>query len=710
MRLLRLEMTNFGKFKNKIIDLDKNLVLIEGFNESGKSTTVKFIEGVFFGFVKPYLKTTRYTDDLKKFRPWNSTNYEGSIVFEECGEVFRVYRNFNTGEYIIYNEITGKDITSEFQGYRPSNKSFLGEYFFKVSSEVFNNTKIVGQNNVGIDDKSSIFITDKLLKTNYDDANSNSSYKSIEYLKSLKRDMGSKTNPNKPLGSVYKEHESICKEIDSIRTIKAKYDDTIEEISDLENELKHKNELITLKNRQIEYSKQENLIKIEEEKNKLLIEIEKLKIRQKILQENRLKYESEFIELNKLKEEEKYIKRAFDELSVIKREKYKNQNRINSEFNSLNDKLKETEGNKKKYFFTIISLIFLTIAISFFLIRYIQIGYLPVLILALIIDIILILKIDKPQGVFLIKSIENLKTEKKDNEEELEKIDNEIEYLLNDEELKEREIADFEKSLNLKYGVTIEDINLKDSEFEDNKNKIEELKARLNFILKSYSTDGIDSLEKVEFSKQFFLVENLDLNEIQREKEEKAVKNSRLKGQVSIWDKEVKKLPKLLEKRDYLKQKIWDMEEDVHVLDLTIKLIEESFEESKMNFIPALNKQINLVLRPIFNSSMEFYIDENLNISFKKDSESNLKSILSLSKGSQDIIYLVLKMAMSNQLYGKEDFIILDDALNYLDDIRLEEFLIHLSKIEDCQIIILTCQERESQILTNLKKVPIIKL
>ena len=103
MKLLKLEISGFGKFENGIIDLKEDVILIRGDNEAGKSTCVKFIEGVFYGFVKPYLKTTRYTDDLEKYRPWNSSNYEGSIIIDYNGEILRVYRNFQSGDYKIYN-------------------------------------------------------------------------------------------------------------------------------------------------------------------------------------------------------------------------------------------------------------------------------------------------------------------------------------------------------------------------------------------------------------------------------------------------------------------------------------------------------------------------------------------------------------------------------------------------------------------------------
>ena len=40
MKLLKLEISGFGKFENKIIDLDEDFILIRGDNEAGKSLSL----------------------------------------------------------------------------------------------------------------------------------------------------------------------------------------------------------------------------------------------------------------------------------------------------------------------------------------------------------------------------------------------------------------------------------------------------------------------------------------------------------------------------------------------------------------------------------------------------------------------------------------------------------------------------------------------
>ena len=49
MRLLELNLKNFGKFHNKRLEFGDGIQLIYGENESGKSTIHSFIKAMLFG-------------------------------------------------------------------------------------------------------------------------------------------------------------------------------------------------------------------------------------------------------------------------------------------------------------------------------------------------------------------------------------------------------------------------------------------------------------------------------------------------------------------------------------------------------------------------------------------------------------------------------------------------------------------------------------
>lgn len=708
MKLLKLEITAFGKFTNKTIDLRDDFILIRGDNEAGKSTCVKFIEGVFYGFVKPYLKTTRYNEDLEKYKPWSSSNYEGSIIIENDGEILRVYRNFQNGEYNIYNEKIGKDITDTLSGYKQSNKSFPGEYFFNVSSEVFNNSKIIGQNNVGIKDESTRYITDTMLKNkeNYEDLTS--SKKSVEYLKGLKRDIGTKTNINKSLGKAYEEYRIVNSEIKRIKELKKEYDNSLDRLSGLEMEFIDKNKLFELKENQLSYEKQEMDSKILKEKEELLIEISNLNKKKLEIENSKKLYDPYIKKYLNIKEEEKYLKKAFDELSQEKRQVYKKYLDISK---NLDEKVQASTKSSKLSKFKFFTVFLFTIIVCFLLKNYtnltnsiIFIGFVVVNLICFIIQKQNTNKFDK----------DNFEKAKKDRDfyyKKIEDLDKEIKYLLNDEEDKNNSLLDIDKTINDKFNIGIREIKELDEDLSNCENNLKDCNSRLEFITRTKPLIRDSSLNKIEFSKDFYMVENIDLEELRKEKDEIYNEIVRLKERIKMLDNALIKLPGLLDKEKSTSNRIDELENKSKIIDMTLKLVEESFEELKANFVPKLIKSVNSLLEPIYGNYIKFYIDEFLNVSYKENGSGDIKSSLSLSKGSQDIIFLVLKIAICIELYDKSGFLILDDAFNYLDDKRLMDIIYILNKkLSNNQIIILSCQDRELEVLKSYQDVKIINL
>ena len=94
MILRDLKLIGFGKFDNRFLKLKDGINIIYGENETGKTTIHSFIDGMFYGFLKPYVKSTIYLEEHKKYIPWNSNRYAGVIRFTINGEDYRIERNF----------------------------------------------------------------------------------------------------------------------------------------------------------------------------------------------------------------------------------------------------------------------------------------------------------------------------------------------------------------------------------------------------------------------------------------------------------------------------------------------------------------------------------------------------------------------------------------------------------------------------------------
>ena len=142
MKIKTLNLHAFGRFKNTTIEVLDGFNLIFGPNEAGKSTIQAFIEGMFFGFYKPYRKRRTYSDDYERYRPLHSDKYYGSIIIEDnAGREIRIERDFlqERDGVRIFDNITGEDI-SETYPYDPVTKQYIPLGYNAVNSSVYNNT------------------------------------------------------------------------------------------------------------------------------------------------------------------------------------------------------------------------------------------------------------------------------------------------------------------------------------------------------------------------------------------------------------------------------------------------------------------------------------------------------------------------------------------------------------------------------------------
>lgn len=322
MILKELNLISFGKFQNKIIHLEEGLNILYGENESGKTTIHNFIDGMFYGFLKPYAKRRNYLEGLEKYRPWNNQNYAGVLKLLQEGKVYRIERDFEKGKVKVYDDLVGIDVTDKIDKGEKLKDNLPGIYFFDFNNMVYNNTISIKQLENKIESDLSKELGDRLanISTSLDD------------------DISVKNAINK-----------LDKKLDAIGTEKAytkPYGKAINELNDL---IVYRRKLMESKeeyNRQIiesfklkeKIEKQEN--KLEELNNKLKqLEI----LEKKKIYEEGINIKSE---LKKIDEEitnfKKYSELSFDDYALaIKLEGDKEY--ISKEIQKLNNTLEEIE-------------------------------------------------------------------------------------------------------------------------------------------------------------------------------------------------------------------------------------------------------------------------------------------------------------------------------------------------------------------------------
>ena len=95
MVIRRLKIKNFGKIRDKDMELSPGINVLYGENESGKTTTHTFIRSMFYG-VRRLRGKAALNDTYTKYEPWENPNYYcGEMKFESGDKEFLLSRNFD---------------------------------------------------------------------------------------------------------------------------------------------------------------------------------------------------------------------------------------------------------------------------------------------------------------------------------------------------------------------------------------------------------------------------------------------------------------------------------------------------------------------------------------------------------------------------------------------------------------------------------------
>ena len=213
MKITKLDLKNFGKFKDRTIELEDGINVIYGHNESGKTTTHRFIQGMFFGFYKPYTKNRIYSQEYDRYRPWNSENYRGSLDFQIGKGKYRIERNFLKGkeDFRFIDEVAGNDLTQRLP-YDKTTRQHVISPVLGLNSEMFKNTVSISQLGNRTDDSLKKEISETLV--NYENGNDNSISvtKALSTLDLKKKDIGTRNQSRSVLGSAVNRLDELKNE------------------------------------------------------------------------------------------------------------------------------------------------------------------------------------------------------------------------------------------------------------------------------------------------------------------------------------------------------------------------------------------------------------------------------------------------------------------------------------------------------------------
>jgi DNA repair exonuclease SbcCD ATPase subunit len=139
LKLNRLHINSFGCLENVSLSFYSGFHLIDGPNESGKSTLHAFIRAMLFGLDKGKSRSSK-DSGYSRYLPWNGNPaYGGSLEIEENGVIYSIYRNFDSNRSTcrVFNETEHVEIASP--------DAFLHGLLNGLTPQLFDDTLSVSQ-------------------------------------------------------------------------------------------------------------------------------------------------------------------------------------------------------------------------------------------------------------------------------------------------------------------------------------------------------------------------------------------------------------------------------------------------------------------------------------------------------------------------------------------------------------------------------------
>ena len=214
-----------------------------------------------------------------------------------------------------------------------------------------------------------------------------------------------------------------------------------------------------------------------------------------------------------------------------------------------------------------------------------------------------------------------------------------------------------------------------------NKKQISELISRKNKEILD-----INAFHKKNIFKEYDIIIN-ELNDINI----KIKENEIILENILEVEQELTKIDEKIYQYEIKKNKLEEINE---ALKIAQNVLKEANDELKTDFIPILNKKMSSVLNVITNKKyVDLRADDSLLLKTIDSKTGNIISVLELSGGTIDQIFLALRIAVSdiNSINNEKLPIIADEIFAQYDDERTKQTLKYFFDISnDRQIILFT--------------------
>lgn len=661
MKIERLDLKGFGKFKDFSLEFNEAFNIVYGENESGKSTIQSFIKAMFYSLKGGRSLKDGLTNPKKRYKPWCDSAYKGSIKYVlDNGEGYTVERNFDSGETRVYDSLY-TDITKTFDQLKDKGPLFAIKHM-GLTEKCFEKTCFIGQMSTRFNAGESKEVLERLSnisETGFEEVSFKTAHDAIK--EALKNYVGTDKTSTRPLDVINSKLKELNIRKESL-------------IEGREAQFSIESEIMSLK---------EVINSLIQEKSVLMLSKEIIKLREDLEANNRLK---------------KDLSQLASEISELKKESRRD------EIEALLENSEGPNGSDNRNALFNIAIAVILIFITGTLIYGISkdktaIAAIGVGVSAILLSVLLILKSNNNK---LSKSLMK----------ELELKNSKVAQML---------ILDIDKRINGLYGKVQalcekkvnNEVELSEiiSDFDK---RIKDLYGGIDIYANRIKSMCQSSrLNNISYDKLMDIVMDLGTYAAREQVDELIQRVSDRMNEVQLLLKEKQMVLKKFEEDSY---ELEQLEENIRELELNkekledtafslrtaLDVLEEANQEIKRDFTPLLNSNASKIISKITASRYgELKADELLILRTTEPESRDIVPVSILSGGTIDQMYLALRIALVQTIEGKVEKLplIMDEVLSQYDDARSLETLRMLMELsKERQIILFTCKKRELEL------------
>ncbi len=712
MIITKIEIDNFGKYKNFTLDLNAGLNVILGQNEAGKSTLCAFLYAMFYGLPNESKKLGIREDARKRYLPWSGEAMSGTVYFEHDGRSYILSRKFaktKRGDKVSLKDGTTWEEISDISA------DDIGRKFLGLGEGGFLKTLFISQLGAAISPDGDDEVLKKLSNLGQSGEEDTSFQAASAAIFKAQHEIISKSERAGILPRLEQEKEQLEYELAESKCVSEKFINDIVLRNKLKQDAEHLTEELTVLRQQKELAKShQHMLKAQKAKNELnrlserksenskRIDEQHKKLDEYNKQAKRYKFaenisQSDLIalaqtenEVNSIKDELKDINTSKERLAVLKEQQQE-----------LTSKQKSTVNIKMFIIAVVISVLTIIFSIT------LSLAYLILL----------------PIGIFFGVGSFISRFSSKTQKEEYAALEDEIRLL--EEETNEEKVNEINAKLTEKQkqidsvlltsGAT--DVHQLAQLIADNNQLVQNItsvKNELSLLLETQKQIEEDLKRLPEENVEIFSDEVYNYNgksseeidlliaEIHTKQLENQREYENVRYRVEEATSGVRSSDIILTEIAEIKEKIEQYSFHYKALTLAQDALSRSYSEIKQGFAPVLNEYAGEIVNLLTDGKYsEMKVSDDYKIRLREQGE--LVDAEFLSSGTYDILYFALRLGIAKVIFDdKIPMLILDDTFLQMDDNRAKRTADYLNNnFIAKQIIYFTCHESQADLFGN---------